>query len=103
MLFKRNDESARIAKLEAHMERIGAQIEAAEKALKRLIDDVEEMDDKYTRLRGLVYARKLHKEPKESDESAPDPSTGKMTRQELKAYLTRSGRFTPGKPTIHND
>lgn len=84
---------------EAHVERL----ERVEKALRSLLDDVEELDDKYTRLRGLVYARKLHKEPKEIEDAPTEGAPGKMTRQELKAYLTRSGRFTPGKPTIHNE
>lgn len=106
MFRRRNDESERIAVLESQMERIGAQIEAAEKALKRVLDDVEELDDKYTRLRGLVYARKLHKNPVEEpngEDHGEQVDTSKMTRMELKRYLARSGRFLPGKPTNHQE
>jgi len=80
-------------------------LDMIEKTLKRLLDDVEELDDKYTRLRGLVYARKLHKDPAPEQEqpSAETEDTSKMSRLELKRYLARSGRFVPGKPTSHQE
>lgn len=78
-----------------------------EKVLKRLCDDVEEIDQKYTSLRGMVYAKKLHKQPPEDDPgeqtTAAERDTSKMTRAELKAYLTRSGRFIPGHPAKHQE
>lgn len=85
-----------------HLQRL----EAVEKALKRLIDDVEELDDKYTRIRGLVYARKLHKDPQPEQtngDAHEEKDTSKMTRMELKQYLARSGRFLPGKPPKHSE
>jgi len=81
-------------------------LDMIEKTLKRLLDDVEELDDKYTRLRGLVYARKLHKDPAPAAEQTNGDAgedTSKMSRMELKRYLARSGRFVPGKPTSHQE
>lgn len=81
-----------------------------EKVAKRLCDDVEELDQRYTRMRGLIYAKKLHKAPTQEDESGDETSppqqttdTSKMSRAELKAYLTRSGRFIPGQPPKHQE
>jgi len=81
-------------------------IERLERGLRRLIDDVDSIDGQLVKVKGLIYAKKIHKtglqateEPSET--SAPD--TRAMNRQELKAYLTRSGRFTPGKPTQHSE
>lgn len=81
-----------------------------EKVAKRLCDDVDELDNRYTKMRGLIYAKKLHKQPLAEEEpgeqtTAPQQTsdTSKMSRAELKAYLTRSGRFMPGLPPKHQE
>lgn len=75
-----------------------------------LSERLETLEDKHSRLRGVVYGRKLHKEPaaepaEEPQErrSAPQTDTARMTREELKRHLARSGRFIPGKPAIHSE
>lgn len=82
-------------------------VAALEKVTRRLCDDVEELDQRYTKLRGLVYAKKLHKAPAEEEPAVDEPSQQKsieqMTRAELKAHLTRSGRFLPGQPPKHSE
>lgn len=73
--------------------------------LKRLVDDVDALEERYTSLRGLVYAKKLHKQTPAEDpgESTPETDTSKMSKAELKAFLTRTGRMVPGKPTQHQE
>jgi hypothetical protein len=85
-------------------------LSAVEKVAKRLCDDVEELDQNYSRLRGMVYAKKLHKQTPEGGgerEQTTDGQqvvdTSKMSRAELKAHLTRSGRFIPGQPPKHQE
>lgn len=81
-----------------------------EKVAKRLCDDVEELDQRYTKMRGLIYAKKLHKAPTQEEEPGEQTTplqttidTSRMSRAELKAYLTRSGRFIPGQPPKHQE
>lgn len=65
--------------------------------LKRILELEERADSiesKHTRLRGVVYGRKMHKHDPEDD-------TAGLSREELKRRLL-PGRFMPGKPTIHD-
>lgn len=82
-------------------------IKALENAVRSALDDLEKLEDAHERLRGVVYGKKLHKHPvTEATEEPPAPSNGtpgpNASRAELKAWLTRSGRFMPGKPPIHD-
>lgn len=96
MFRRKSTDDDRIAKLE--------------QVVKRLCDDVDAIDDKLTKVRGLIYAKKIHKTGlQERDDGqtdiedvAPPTDTSKMNRAELKRWLTQSGRFTPGKPPQHD-
>lgn len=67
--------------------------------VRELQEAVEELDDKFMRMRGLIYARKLHKPPE--DEQTKDAEEKPLSREELRRQLTKSGRFIPGKPPVH--
>lgn len=69
--------------------------------VKDLTDDLAKLEDQYKRLRGLVYARKLHKPDADDETAAPANDTAKMSRDELRRHLGLTGRFTPGKPPVH--
>lgn len=97
----KSQEIQRLERLEAHAATIG-------KSLQSAMELLEELEDKHQRLRGVVYGRKLHKEPlaegtEEPQErpSAAPKETSRMTREELKRHLALSGRFIPGRPPIH--
>jgi len=82
------------------------QLEDDQAALMRRVRDlqdlIEELDSAHRRLRGVIYARKLHKPP--ADETpVPSANPATMTREELKRHLTLSNRFTPGRPPVHNE
>jgi len=74
------------------------------RALRALSERMDTLEDKFSSLRGLVYAKKLHREAKDEP---PEPLNGSppptMSRADLKAWLTRTGRFVPGKPAVHNE
>lgn len=82
-------------------------IERLERGLRLLIDNVDSIDGQLIKVKGLIYAKKIHKTGlpggTEEPQETTSPDTRAMSRQELKAYLTRSGRFTPGKPTQHSE
>lgn len=82
-------------------------IERLERGLRLLIDNVDSIDGQLVKVKGLIYAKKIHKTglPGATEEAQDGQSvdTRAMTRQELKAYLTRSGRFQPGKPPVHSE
>lgn len=72
--------------------------------VKDLSDDLEKLQDQFTRLRGLVYARKLHKPGamvEQEGDQAPANPTANMSRDELRRHLGLTGRFVPGKPPVH--
>lgn len=75
---------------------IVARLETVEKLLQMQAEALTELQDKHVRLRGKVYAHKMHR---------PDDDTPKnveqMTRDELRRSLTSSGRFVPGRPAKH--
>jgi len=80
-------------------------IERAQRAL----NDVQvEIEDKHSRLRGVVYGRKLHKQPlvdpgEPTEEPQVPRSTDGMTKDQVRKFLATSGRFIPGKPTNHQE
>lgn len=81
-------------------------LEALERVCRRLCDDVDAIDDQLRKVKGLVYAKKIHKTGIQDDAEAPgeaNGSTAHMSRQELKAWLARTGRFVPGKPVNHQE
>lgn len=71
------------------------EVESLRRNLRDLTESLENLADKHIRLRGRVYASKLHKP--EEEETTPKA----MTRAELKASLARTGRFVPGRAAIH--
>lgn len=71
-----------------------------EKLLQKHAEALAELDDKHVRLRGKVYAHKLHKP--EGDDEKVLPTVDQMTRDELRRSLTQSGRFIPGRPVSHD-
>lgn len=71
------------------------------KVLQTQADALAELQDKHVRLRGKVYAHKLHKPEEETTPSEGKP-VDQMTREELRRSLVRSGRFMPGKPVSHD-
>lgn len=73
-----------------------ARIETIEKLLQKVADELAELQDRHARLRGKVYAHKMHK----PDEETPQ-RVDQMTRDELRRSLTKSGRFVPGRPVSH--
>ena len=92
------------AALNSYMDRLLV----VEKALKVALDDIEDLDMKFQKMRGLIYAKKLHKTGVEGAEDPAEPTsagldTSKMTRDQLKRHLTSSGRFFPGKPPVHTE
>ena len=69
-----------------------------------LEDALEDLHAKHARLRGTVYAYRLHKPEGEEDAPRERPKKPReMSREELKRTLFHSGRFQPGKPAVHND
>lgn len=78
-------------------------LDRLEKAVARVLDDLGELEDKHERLRGKVYAHKLHKPTEEAQDSRSESDPAKMSRAELKAWATRSGRITPGRPAHHTE
>lgn len=79
---------------------LATRVETLEKATKVLMDDLSTLEDKHVRLRGKVYAHKLHR-PDDDDAETPKP-VDKMTRDELRRHLLASGRFMPGRPAKHD-
>lgn len=69
------------------------------KMVQQLSDSLTELEDKHERLRGKVYAHKMHKQNPPDEPESPRP----VTRDELKRSLARSGRFFPGRPPVHNE
>lgn len=74
--------------------------ESLEKACKALLDDLAELEEKHVRLRGKVYAHKMHR-AEDEDAQTPKPAE-KMSRDELRRHLLHSGRFMPGRPARHD-
>jgi len=73
----------------------------------RKVRDLQEaydvLDDKYTRMRGLIYAKKMHRAPEGEANGETDLVTPPkpVSREELRRQLVTSGRFMPGKPPVH--
>lgn len=89
----------------SHLETV---VDGHSKAIRSILDDLERLENLHDRLRGVVYGRNLHKNPvQERTEEPPEPPNGapgpNASRAELKAWLTRSGRFMPGKPPQHSE
>lgn len=74
---------------------LDSQIRGMKRVLQDLTADVEELREKFVTLRGMIYAKKLHKA--ESEDTAP-ASNGRLTREQ-KAELLRN--FVPGRPYPH--
>lgn len=66
--------------------------------LRKVKEDIEELQTKLQKLRGVVYAAKRYAAAEEEEE----PTPRQMTRDELKRSLVTSGRFVPGKPAKHD-
>lgn len=80
--------------------RLEERVATLEKLLQKHADAIAELEDKHGRLRGKVYAHKMHKPPEEEGD-APR-SVDQMTRDELRRSLTQSGRFIPGRAVSHD-
>lgn len=100
MIFKRKTINVIDKGSEAYEELV-ADLHVCMRRLKELQEAVQELDDKYTRMRGLIYARKLHKSEPEAGEQTTEAKP--MSRDELRRQLTATGRFIPGKPPVHTD
>ena len=75
-----------------------ARLETIERLVQKLADELADLQDKHTRLRGKVYAHKMHKP---DVEETPRP-VDQLTRDELRRSLTLSGRIMPGRPVKHD-
>lgn len=65
-----------------------------EKQMDELRQDLRDLGEKHLKLRGKIYALKLHKPDLEDVPTA-------LTRDDLRKQLAQSGRFVPGKPVSH--
>ena len=73
-----------------------------EKIVGRVADDLGDLEKRHLKLRGVVYAHKLHKPPAEEVEDDDKPKLrDNMTRDELRKSLVESGRWVPGRPAKH--
>lgn len=70
-------------------------LDGLEKSVRALRDDLVELMDKFVRLRGKVYAHKLHLP--EDERTSPRPA------KETKADLLRKAGFVPGRPMVHKE
>lgn len=67
------------------------ELQDLQRSMRQVMDVQAELLDKLQRLRGKVYAHKMHL-PED-----PGPAT-----RESKAELLRKAGFTPGRPMIHH-
>lgn len=61
-----------------------------------LREAIESLHAKHLKLRGTVYAHKMHKA-----DLGDSPRT--MTKDDLRRSLVKKGRFVPGRPAVHDD
>lgn len=74
--------------------------------------EIEKLKSAQLSLRGFVYSQvRKHVQQPPEDESSVAPaaesvggsgSKGPLSRDELRRWLTASGRFTPGRPAKHD-
>ena len=98
-LFRKRDRAspADVAGLSSLVQKLQLHVDA-------LDDQLDALKAQHLSLRGRVYALWGRETPERST-AAPAangdrPSAG-ATRDELRASLTRAGRFVPGKPPVH--
>lgn len=95
MFFKKSVDKSLERRLAALEDTLGNQA----RLLKVLTEDSDRMDGLLYKLRGMVYAHKMHK-AKDSEDQAEVASE---TRKESKAELLRRAGFYPGRPMIHSE
>jgi len=93
MFFKRNDDSG-----------LAKQVSELRIAVENCRDELEALRAQHLGLHGRVYALwgkedKQASEPNQQDLAVPQT----LPRNQLRATLTRSGRFVPGKPPVHQE
>ena len=96
----------RVKALEVASANVGDRLDALEKGLTNMADEFAVLEHKHIRLRGRVYAYKLHKpDPEDDENTAGDPparTRGEISRDELRRRIYDSGRWSPGKPAKHD-
>lgn len=88
MFFRRTSNDVLVAALEERIKRL-------ERQQDELNQDIKDLGEKHLKLRGKIYALKMHK-----PEAEEVPRT--LTRDDLRRSLVANGRFTPGKPVKHD-
>ena len=95
MFFKKSVDKSMEARLRALEDSVGNQA----RLLKVVAEDTERHDGLLYKLRGMVYAHKMHK-AKDSEDQAEVASE---SRKESKAELLRRAGFYPGRPMVHSE
>lgn len=95
MLFKKSVDKSLERRLVALEDALSNQA----RLLKVLTDDSERMDALLAKLRGMVYAHKMHKAKDSEDQAEIAPEA----RKESKAELLRRAGFFPGRPMVHSE
>lgn len=78
-------------------DKLNERMHRAERLIDELRLDLGDLAEKHLKLRGKIYALKMHK-PEEAAADVPRA----MTRDELRRSLATSGRFIPGKAPKHD-
>lgn len=84
--------------LKKRLDRLEERLEVIERTCRALIDDTAKLEDQHVRLRGKVYAHRMHKETTNEE---PTNDSSRKSRDQLRRELTLSGRIMPGKPVQH--